>query len=115
MKKIALFSFNGDFMCFIHVLLNAIDMHEKGYDVKVIIEGSATGLIPEIAKAGNPMYALYDRVKSLNLIAGACKACSNKMGAQNAAAKEGIALLDDISGHPGMAHYMEAGYQIITF
>ena len=33
MKKVVLFAFNGDFMCFIHVLLNALDMHEKGYEV----------------------------------------------------------------------------------
>jgi hypothetical protein len=26
MKKAVLFAFNGDFMCFIHVLLNALDM-----------------------------------------------------------------------------------------
>ena len=32
MKKIALFVFNGDPMCFIHVLLNALDMKQKEYD-----------------------------------------------------------------------------------
>jgi hypothetical protein len=31
MKKIALFVFNGDPMCFIHVLLNALDMEEKDW------------------------------------------------------------------------------------
>ena len=113
--KIALFSFKGDFMCFIHVLLNALDMHEKCYDVKVIIEGSATGLIPEIAKAGNPMYALYEKTKALDLIAGACKACSNKMGTLEAAKAEGIKLLDDIGGHPSMAEYLGKGCQVITF
>jgi hypothetical protein len=41
-EKIALVAFNGEPMCFVHVLLNALDMHERGYDVKVIIEGSAT-------------------------------------------------------------------------
>ncbi len=36
MKKFALFVFNGDPMCFIHVLLNAHDMSDKGYGVKII-------------------------------------------------------------------------------
>ena len=45
MKKFALFVFNGDPMCFIHVLLNAIDMSEKGHEAKIIIEGAATKLI----------------------------------------------------------------------
>jgi len=80
MKKIALFAFNGDFMCFIHVLLNALDMKERGYDVKIVIEGSATKLIPELAKEGNPMYELYRKARELDLIDGACQACSHKMG-----------------------------------
>ncbi len=47
MKKMALFVFNGDPMCFIHVLLNALDMNEKGYEAKIIVEGAATKLIRE--------------------------------------------------------------------
>jgi hypothetical protein len=31
MKKVALFAFNGEPMCFVHVLLNALDMKEKDY------------------------------------------------------------------------------------
>lgn len=50
MKKFALFVFNGDPMCFIHVLLNALDMSEKGYEARIIIEGAATKLIPELEK-----------------------------------------------------------------
>ena len=63
-KKIAIFAFNGELMCFAHALLNAQDMHEKGYDVKVVIEGSATKLVPELAKKGNPMFSLYEKAKS---------------------------------------------------
>jgi len=35
-------------MCFIHVLLNALDMQAKGYAPKIIIEGAAVKLIPEL-------------------------------------------------------------------
>ena len=41
MKKNALFVFNGNPMCFIHVLLNALDMHIRGDTVKIIVEGAA--------------------------------------------------------------------------
>ena len=41
-KKVAIFAFNGETMCFAHALLNALDMKEKGYDIKLVIEGSAT-------------------------------------------------------------------------
>jgi hypothetical protein len=114
MKKIVLFAFNGDFMCFIHVLLNALDMKEKGYEVKIVIEGSATKLIPELKKKGNPMYTLYQKTKDSGLIDGVCKACANKMGTLKSARTEGFKLLDDMNGHPGIAGYIENGFQVIT-
>ncbi len=113
--KVALFAFNGELMCFVHVLLNALDMNDKGYEVKVVVEGAATKLIPEIAQASSPMNQFYTKVKERALINGACKACSNKMGVLEAIRAEGIALLDEMTGHPSMARYMEEGYEIITF
>jgi len=115
MEKVALFAFNGDLMCFIHVLLNGLDMHERGYDVKLIIEGSATKLIPELIKKGGPLHPLYEKAKASGLMEGVCKACSNKMGTLEAVKSEGLVLLDDVSGHPSMAKYMDQGYRIITF
>jgi hypothetical protein len=115
MRKVALFAFNGEFMCFIHVLLNALDMREKGFDVRIVIEGSATKLIPELAAKGNPMFSLYEKVKTLGIIDGACKACSNKMGTRDAIKNEGITLLDEMSGHPSMGRYQEEGFIVITF
>lgn len=115
MKEIAMFAFNGELMCFVHVLLNALDMKEKGHEVKVIIEGSATKLVPELAKADNPMHPLYEKAKGLDLIDGACKACSNKMGVLEAIKGEGLRLLDEMSGHPSMARFREEGFEIITF
>ena len=115
MKKIALFVFNGDPMCFIHVLLNALNMREKGYEVKVIIEGAATKLVPELAKSDNPLHKLWENAKSAGLVDGVCKACSNKMGALEAAKDQGLALLDEMTGHPSMARYHDAGFEVITF
>lgn len=115
MKKIALFAFNGELMCFIHVLLNALDMTERGYEVKIVIEGSATKLVPELAKEDNPMHRLYEKAKGLDLIDGACKACSNKMGTLEAVKTQGFRLLDEMSGHPSIARYRQEGFEVITF
>ena len=115
MKKITFFVFNGDPMCFIHVLLNALDMNDRGYEVKIVIEGSATKLVPELAKEDNPMHRLYEKTKGLDLIDGVCKACSNKMGTLEAVKAQGLRLLDDMTGHPSMARYREEGFEIITF
>ncbi len=115
MKKVALFAFNGESMCFVHVLLNALDMRSKGYEVRVVIEGAATKLIPELAAPGSAMSQLYQKAKEQGLLEGACKACSTKMGTLEAARLEGLPLLDDMSGHPGIARYQEAGYDVLIF
>jgi len=115
MKKLALFAFNGDPMCFIHILLNALDMKEKGFDGKIIIEGSATKLLPELAKPGNPLHNLWEKVKEAGLVDGVCKACSSKLGTIEAAKEQGLKLLDEMSGHPSMARYRDEGFEIISF
>ncbi|HOO56646.1 MAG TPA: cytoplasmic protein [bacterium] len=115
MKKVALFAFQGDLTCFIHVLLNALDMSEKGYAVKIIFEGASTTLIEKLATEGNPAAALYKKVKEKSLIEGVCKACAAKLGALDAAKSEGLTMLDELKGHPSMTRYIDEGYSIITF
>ena len=115
MKKFALFVFNGDPMCFIHVLLNALDMKAGGMEGRIIIEGAATRLIPELARDGHPLHALWEKARTAGVIDGVCKACSRKMGTLAAAEAQGLALLDDMNGHPGMARYSQQGFEIISF
>ena len=101
--KVALFAFNGDPMCFAHVLINALDMREKNYDVKLIIEGSATKL------------SLYEKMKEACLIDCVCRACSAKMGSLKSAEDQGLPICDELLGHPSIARYLEAGYTVLTF
>ncbi|MFW6005779.1 MAG: DsrE family protein [Desulfonatronovibrionaceae bacterium] len=115
MKKYALFVFNGDPVCFIHVLLNALDLNEKGHGAGIVVEGSATGLIPELAEENHPLHKLWTRVREKGFVLGVCRACSRKMGTLEDAEKQGLSLLEDMSGHPGMAAYIEKGYEVITF
>jgi hypothetical protein len=115
MKKVALFPFNGELLCFVHVMLNALDMKEKGYDVRLVFEGASVKLIEELAKEDCPFNALYGKLKASGIIDGACKACANKLGAVDAASAEGIELIGDMAGHPSMAGYIDHGYEVITF
>ncbi len=114
-KKIALVAFNGEPMCFVHVLLNALDMKEKGYEVKVVIEGSATKLVNELVKEGVPFGELYAKVKEAGLFDCICKACAAKMGALDGAIAQGLDARGEMTGHPSLARYMEDGFEIITF
>jgi len=115
MKKVALFVFNGDPMCFIHVLLNALDMNAKGYTAKVVVEGAATRLIPELAKPDNPLNGLWEKTKTAGLIAGVCKACAGKMDTLDAVKDQGLELLADMNGHPSMSGYLQDGFEVISF
>lgn len=110
-----LYAFNGELMCFVHVLLNALDMHEKGTNCVIVFEGASVKLIPELEKKDNPFSDLYFKAKEAGLIDGACKACSAKMGVLDAVKEAGLPLLDDMSGHPSMSAYMVRGYTLLTF
>src|SRR6056297_1546602 len=108
MKKYVIFAFNGDPMCFTHVLLNALDMDEKGYDAKIVIEGEAVKLIKELEDN-----KLFNKAKEKNLIDGVCKGCSAKLGVLEYNEKSGIPLVGDMSGHPSMESYIVRDYEII--
>lgn len=115
MQKYAFFAFRGEIMCFVHVLLNALDINEKGMEVKVVIEGEATKLLPQFYTKGNILYNLYQKAFEKGLIEGICKACSQKFGTYEIALEKGLKVLDDMSNHAGMARFLKEGYQIITF
>ena len=113
--KTMLYVFNGDPMCFIHVLLNALDMQARDFECRIVVEGAATRLIPELAGPDHPLNKLWEKTKAAGLVEGVCRACSQKMGTLAAAQEQGLALLDDMNGHPAMARYRLEGYEIITF
>ena len=115
MKKIAVFAFNGDPMCFVHVLLNALEMHTRGWDVKLVIEGSATKLIPDLAREGSPYHELYTRTIDAGIIDCVCKACSSKMGVLADVEAQDLPVCAELKGHPSIFRYMDAGFEILTF
>lgn len=111
MKKYAFFAFKGEIMCFTHVMLNALSMSAKGYDVKIIMEGESTRLVREFIESGNP---LFQKIRDAGLLDCICKACSAKMGVLAYNETTGIPLCDEMMGHPAMASYTGRGYRIIT-
>ena len=128
MRKFALFAFNGDPMCFVHVLLNALDIKEKGHEVALVVEGSATSLVKLLSgspgleefKEQNPkMYDmiadLFRQVQEAGMISCVCQACSNMMGALEDAKQLSLPLCSELKGHPSMTRYIEEGYEIISF
>lgn len=114
-KQKVIFAFRGDPLCFIHVLLNGINLHEKKMGGEIIIEGEAITLVPVMSQTDHFLYTLYSKAKDLGIIAGACKACSAKLKMTEHVEQQGIPLLGDMAGHPSMSAYIEKGYDVITF
>ena len=102
-------------MCFAHALLNANDLFEKGYDVKLIIEGSATKQIQELTDHQKPFANLYESIKENGIIDCVCKACANVMGIIESAKEQNLPLGDDLKGHPSIEKYIKQGYEIVIF
>lgn len=109
MEKVLFYAMQGEKMCFLHVLMNAWALKEKGAEVKVIMEGKSVTLIDQLKD--NPL--MQQAVKQ-GLIAGVCRACSQQLGVLDSNEKSGLTLLDDMNGHAGMASYGEAGYHVIV-
>lgn len=111
MKKILFYGMTEKKMCFQHVLMNALDLHEAGVEVRIIFEGASVKLVPLFSEENNP---LYNKAKELGLIAGVCLACSKVLGVYEQNVESGLEMLDDMSGHAGMKKYIEDGYEVIS-
>jgi len=114
MTKVVFFAFRAEPMCFMHAILNALDLEEKGMWGEIIFEGEATRLIPEMARPDHFLNKLYLQAKHRGMIYGACLACSTEMGVAEAIKVEEIPLIGDMSGHPSMATFIREDYRIIT-
>lgn len=75
-QKVVIVAMTGEVACFVHVLLNGIDMQNRGLEVKIVIEGKATGLLKELNNPDKPYAPLYAKVKAAGLIDCVCRACA---------------------------------------
>ena len=71
--------------------------------------------INDFNEPGAQFHSLYQEVKDSGLIDCVCKACAAKMGALEGVEAQGLPLCSEMKGHPSMARYIDAGYDIITF
>jgi hypothetical protein len=108
-KKIAIFAFRGEGPCFLHALLNAEDMRNKGMDAVVIMEGGSVKNMRSIVDGTFPMP--LKKVKSL--VDCACLGCSMMFKVDGLFLNAGIRLEGGMNNHVSIADYMEKGYEIL--
>lgn len=113
-RKVAFFLFRGETACIMHGLLNALDMHRDGYDVKVILEGMATAVLQGVASGESGLTERFNEAKEAGLIDCVCKACAAANGTLETAYDLELPVCDELSGHPAMANYLDSGFRIIA-
>jgi hypothetical protein len=111
MNKFVIFAFNGNPTCFVHVLLNALDLKERGIEVKIVLEGESVTLVKPMIESNNP---LFKKVVEFNLIDCVCKGCSAKLNVLEYNEQSGLPVGGEMSGHPSFSSYIQKGFQIIT-
>ena len=111
MKKTLFYAMTGEKMCFQHVLMNALDLHNGGFEAKIIFEGASVKLPSILKEENNP---LFGKAIEAGLIAGICFACSKVLGVFEANLALGLPMLDDMFGHAGMKPYLNDGYEVVS-
>ena len=115
-NRIAIFLLAGpDMPCrMVHAFIWALDVVGQGGEAKVVLEGEAPRWLLELPDPGHGRHGLYRKVKEAGLIDAVCKACAVQARAVEAAAEEGLRLVNDASGHVSLVPYVDAGYHVVT-
>ena len=111
MEKVLFYGMTGEKMCFLHVLMNALQLSEHGRQVQVVFEGASVKLVGLFEEEKNPLYL---KAKEKGVLAGVCLACSKVMGVLETNTASGLPLLDDMNGHAGMKPFLDQGYVVVS-
>lgn len=111
MRKFLFYAMTGEKSCLMHVLMNAVDLHAKGHEVKVVFEGRSVGMAPVLFEENNPHFV---KARENGLLAGICLACAKMLNVFEAAEKVGLPMLSDMFGHAGIAPFVQEGYEVIS-
>jgi hypothetical protein len=102
-----------------HALLYALDLREKGHEVKLILEGPATRMVNELTSESRPG-ALLREARDSGILAGACGRASSGCASEDPARKvaqlagaAGVRLLSDLRGHASIEPFVREGYELV--
>lgn len=93
-----------------HALMNAQQLQDNGYEIKLIFEGKAVKWPAALAEQNNQ---LYQQAKEKGILAGICQGCARMLQVYEASVKTGLPMLSDMSGHAGMKPFIDDGYEVI--
>lgn len=119
-RKILFVVFAEDVCRQLHAFLYALDLHRKGYQTRIIVEGMATRLLAGLEQAPLGLQKAVNDAKTAGLIAGACQqACMGCGSAEDrnivdAIKARGITFLHDLENHASIEPFLHDGYEVVA-
>jgi predicted peroxiredoxin len=119
-RKILFILFAEDVCRQLHAFLYANDLHRKGYQIRIIVEGMATRLLADLEEAPPRLQKAVADAKTAGLIAGACLQASSGCGSAedrnivDAIKARGVGFLSDLDNHAGIEPFIHEGYEVIA-
>jgi hypothetical protein len=79
-----------------HLLLNAINFHEKGHEVTTVLECASPKILIGIVD-GTIKLPIFDKAMQLGII------------------DHGVSLKGELNGHSDLLKFVDAGFSLLTF
>ena len=119
-RKILFVVFAEDVCRQLHAFMYANDLHRKGYQTRIIVEGMATRLLADLEQAPPKLQKAVADAKTAGLVAGACLQASSGCGSAgdrdivDAIKACGVGLLSDLDNHASIEPFIRDGYEVIA-
>jgi predicted peroxiredoxin len=119
-RKILFVIFAEDVCRQLHAFLYATDLHRKGYQIRIIVEGMATRLLADLEQAPPQLQKAFAEAKAAGLLAGACLQAASGCGSAEdrnivaAIEARGVGFLSDLDNHAGIEPFLREGYEVVA-
>jgi hypothetical protein len=119
-RKILFVLFAEDVCRQLHAFMYVTDLHRKGYEAKIIVEGMATRLLSDLDEAPPRLQKAVGEAKVAGLIAGACLQAASGCGSPedrdivDAIRAQGVEFLSDLDNHAGIEPFLRDGYEVVV-
>jgi hypothetical protein len=120
-RKVLFVLFSDDVCRQNHALMYALELREKGHEVKLILEGSATRMVSALGDAAAGPGALLREARDKGILAGACGRASSGCASEDPARKvadvaeaAGVRLLSEMRGHASVEPFVRDGYELVV-
>ena len=99
----------------LHALLYAKELKEHGHEVVLIFDGAGTTWAEEFSnpKSDSVYRPLYEELKQAGAISIVCDYCASAFKVKAQLVERKVALAGEYAGHPSIAKWVDAGYQLI--